>query len=150
FALHPLHVESVAWITERKDVLSTFFGLVTVWAYLGYVQHPSWLRYLGVMLAMTLGLMAKPMLVTLPCVLLLLDYWPLRRWPQRSTNPPELPEGNAAGPSLSTRSLPALIWEKLPLFFLAAFFGGLTIYAQHQVGALMPLERFPVPVRCGT
>ncbi|HET6370756.1 MAG TPA: tetratricopeptide repeat protein [Nitrospiria bacterium] len=83
FAVHPLHVESVAWIAERKDVLSTFFGLLTLWAYLRYAEVSGGLqrlyRYLLVLLLFALGLMAKPMLVTLPFVLLLIDYWPLQR-----------------------------------------------------------------------
>src|SRR5262245_49493536 len=78
-AAHPLHVESVAWVAERKDVLSTFFLMLTIWAYLAYVRQPSSKRYLGVVLFFALGLMSKPMLVTLPFVLLLLDFWPLRR-----------------------------------------------------------------------
>jgi hypothetical protein len=79
FALHPLHVESVAWVAERKDVLSTFFWMLTIWAYLGYVRRPAFNRYLLILFSFTLGLMVKPMLVTLPFVLLLLDYWPLHR-----------------------------------------------------------------------
>jgi 4-amino-4-deoxy-L-arabinose transferase-like glycosyltransferase len=79
FAVHPLHVESVAWVAERKDVLSTLFWILTIWAYLRYVERPALKRYLLVVFALALGLMAKPMLVTLPFVLLLLDYWPLRR-----------------------------------------------------------------------
>src|SRR3989449_9774609 len=80
FALHPLHVESVAWISERKDVLSGFFWFLTMAAYLRYVRQPHWQRYLPVIICYALGLMCKPMLVTLPFVLLLLDYWPLRRF----------------------------------------------------------------------
>ncbi|MBM4103760.1 MAG: hypothetical protein FJ263_06875, partial [Planctomycetes bacterium] len=79
FALHPMHVESVAWITERKDVLSTFFLLLTLAAYAGYVKRPSVFKYIISLIFFALGLMAKPMLVTLPLVLLLLDYWPLNR-----------------------------------------------------------------------
>ncbi len=79
FALHPLHVESVAWVTERKDVLSTLFWMLTLVAYVAYVGRPSVIRYLFIVLALVLGLMAKPMLITLPFVLLLLDYWPLGR-----------------------------------------------------------------------
>ena len=80
FAIHPLRVESVAWVAERKDVLSGLFFMLTLWAYLGYVCRPfSLVRYLAVMALFALGLMAKPMLVTLPFVLLLLDYWPLGR-----------------------------------------------------------------------
>ena len=81
FAIHPLHVESVAWVAERKDVLSGLFFMLTLAAYLGYVRRPfSVWRYLLVVVSFALGLMAKPMLVTLPLVLLLLDYWPLGRW----------------------------------------------------------------------
>ncbi len=80
FALHPLHVESVAWIAERKDVLSTFFWIMTLWSYTRYVERSGFDRYLLVLLFFILGLMAKPMLVTLPFVLLLLDYWPLNRF----------------------------------------------------------------------
>ena len=80
FALHPLRAESVAWVSERKDVLSGFFFLLTLAAYVGYARHPaSLIRYLAVAVLFALGLMAKPMLVTLPFVLLLLDYWPLGR-----------------------------------------------------------------------
>ena len=79
FALHPLHVESVAWIAERKDVLSTLFWLLTMIAYVSYVRRPGISRYLLTVVVFALGLMAKPMLVTLPFVLLLLDYWPLER-----------------------------------------------------------------------
>src|SRR6185312_15427275 len=102
FALHPLHVESVAWIAERKDVLSALFAILTLLAYLHYVAGPTWRRYLLVLLTFALGLTAKPMLVTLPCVLLLLDYWPLGRW--------------AAAPAGWRR----LLLEKVPLFALAA------------------------------
>ena len=84
FALHPLHVESVAWIAERKDVLSAFFGILTLYAYAGYVARPGLMRYLLTLLAFCCGLMAKPMLVTLPLVLLLLDRWPLARGVRRA------------------------------------------------------------------
>jgi hypothetical protein len=79
FAIHPLHVESVAWIAERKDVLSTLFWMLTMAAYLGYARHGGRCRYMLVLLIFALGLTAKPMLVTLPFVLLLLDWWPLER-----------------------------------------------------------------------
>src|SRR5436853_3437758 len=79
FAVHPLHVESVAWVTERKDVLSGLFWMVGLLAYAGYVRSPSIVRYLAVTLAFILGLASKPMNVTFPCVLLLLDFWPLHR-----------------------------------------------------------------------
>ena len=80
FALHPLHVESVAWVAERKDVLSTFFWMLTMWAYVRYAKGPRINRYLLVLLFFALGLLSKPMVVTLPFVLLLLDYWPLGRF----------------------------------------------------------------------
>ncbi len=86
FALHPLHVESVAWVAERKDVLSTFFWMLTMVAYIHYAEHPRLKNYLAVFIFFSLGLMAKPMLVTLPFVLLLLDYWPLQRFePKKAT-----------------------------------------------------------------
>lgn len=80
FAVHPLHVESVAWVAERKDVLSTLFLLLTILAYAAYVRRPGPWRYTLTLILFALGLMAKPMLVTLPCLLLLLDYWPLGRF----------------------------------------------------------------------
>jgi tetratricopeptide (TPR) repeat protein len=132
FAVHPLHVESVAWVTERKDVLSTFWALVTLLAYHRYAERPSLSRYLAVLVAFALGLMAKPMLVTLPCVLLLLDWWPLRRW-----------QGEAGPRASSWR----LLGEKLPLFALAALFSAVTVLAQNQAGALVPLQRIPLAVR---
>src|SRR4029077_12395237 len=82
FALHPLHVESVAWASERKDTLSTFFGFLSLIAYVGYSEAPSSSRYAWTALTLALGLLAKPMLVTWPFLMLLLDYWPLRRFQQ--------------------------------------------------------------------
>ena len=81
FAVHPLHVESVAWVAERKDVLCGFFWILTMGAYAHYVKVPTLQRYLLVLGSFVLGLLSKPMIVTLPFVLLLLDYWPLRRLP---------------------------------------------------------------------
>jgi tetratricopeptide (TPR) repeat protein len=82
FAIHPLHVQSVAWVAERKDVLSAFFWMLTLWVYIRYVRRPGWAAYMGVLVFFILGLMSKPMVVTLPFVLLLLDFWPLGRiWP---------------------------------------------------------------------
>jgi tetratricopeptide (TPR) repeat protein len=92
FALHPLHVESVAWVADRKDVLSTAFWMLTMGAYLLYVERPGLLKYLAVVLFFALGLMAKPMLVTLPFVLLLLDFWPLHRFEQKKPAPDIRPE----------------------------------------------------------
>ena len=84
FAIHPLHVESVAWVAERKDVLSGVFFMLTLLAYVHHVRAPSIRRYLTVALLFTAGLMSKPMLVTLPFVLLLLDYWPFQRFAQKA------------------------------------------------------------------
>ncbi len=109
FAVHPLNVESVAWVAERKNVLSTLLWLLTMAAYLRYTRHPSWSRYGVMLLVFTLGLMSKQMLVTLPCVLLLLDYWPL----QRLSGTTEL-----AGHHRPTWL--ACILEKLPLVALSA------------------------------
>ncbi len=122
FALHPLNVEPVAWVSERKGVLSTFFWMLTLWAYARYAERPAPGRYALVVVALTAGLMAKPMLLTLPLVLLLLDFWPLRRW----------------GGKGRTR---ALLLEKLPLLVLAAVFGIVAVLAQRQAGALRALDR---------
>lgn len=122
FAVHPLHVESVAWVMERKDVLSTMFWLLTMGAYAYYVDNPSRRRYLWVFIAFGLGLMSKPMIVTLPLVLLLLDYWPLRRF-----------QGAAF---IASRHL---ILEKIPLIALSAIVSAITIYAQGSTGALKSL-----------
>ena len=91
FGLHPLHVESVAWISQRKDVLSTFFFMLTLLAYHHYVHRPSIVRYCAVFMLLALGLMSKPMLVTVPFILLLLDFWPLGRMRLRQDEPVRLP-----------------------------------------------------------
>jgi tetratricopeptide (TPR) repeat protein len=135
FAVHPLHVESVAWVAERKDVLSTLFWMLTLWAYVWYVESPGLGRYLLLLLAFALGLLAKPMLVTLPCVLLLLDYWPLGRWPSR------------AGPRAV--SLRRLVGEKLVLFALAAASCVITAIVQRQGGTVVALDDLPFPLRLG-
>jgi len=121
FALHPLHVESVAWVAERKDVLSACFWFLTLWAYVRYTERPGWGRYLAVALSFCLGLMAKPMVVTLPLVLLLLDYWPLARFRQRG---------------------PKAIWEKLPLLGLSGAAAAITWLVQQRAGAVkaLPLD----------
>ena len=126
FALHPLHVESVAWVAERKDVLSTFFWLLTMIAYVRYAQQPLIRRYLLVVLAFCLGLLSKPMLVTLPFVLLLLDYWPLRRLRR----------------PVSFR----LILEKVPLFILSAISSAITLLTQKSGGA-MATAQLPATAR---
>ena len=129
FALHPLHVESVAWVAERKDVLSTLFWMLTLWAYVWYVRKPQLKRMLLVLLMFALGLMSKPMLVTLPFVLLLLDAWPLNR--------------------LSERSIRQLIVEKLPMFALAIASSIVTFIVQRKGGAVGGLEAYPLVLRIG-
>jgi len=133
FALHPLHVESVAWVAERKDVLSAFFWFLTLWCYARYAERPGAGRYLAVLLAFCLGLMAKPMIVTLPFVLLLLDVWPLRRarLPWRWNSPPGK----------------ALLLEKLPLLALAVGTSVVTFLAQRHSGAVAPLVGIPLALR---
>ena len=131
FAVHPLHVESVAWIAERKDVLSAFFFMLTLLAYLHYTRAPSIGRYLTVALAVALGLMSKPMLVTLPFVLLLLDYWPLGRL--------KLKRSNTGSQSLQ------LVLEKTPLIALSAVSSVVTFLAQR--GAIGWTEQLPVSER---
>jgi protein O-mannosyl-transferase len=131
FALHPLHVESVAWIAERKDVLSTFFAMLTLLLYKRYTENTTARRFISMAVAFALGLMAKPMLVTLPSVLLLLDFWPLRRlkWPPAWPN------------------LRPLLWEKVPLFAMVAISSVLTFLAQQNYGAVVPLARMPFSAR---
>lgn len=121
FALHPLNVESVAWVTERKNVLSTFFWMLTMLAYVRYTARPGFLRYLAVFAALALGLMAKPMLVTIPFVLLLLDYWPLERFRLRRHAGNVSPETGTFDNS-DNQSWPGsrLVLEKIPLLVLSA------------------------------
>jgi tetratricopeptide (TPR) repeat protein len=136
FSLHPLHVESVAWIAERKDVLSTFFWFLTMGAYLLYVKKPTVVRYGIMTLLFSLGLMAKPMLVTLPFVLLLLDYWPLRRFQGELTQKQEM-----------SQKIWKLIWEKVPLFLITLASCLVTFFVQRHGPAMQTLEQFPVTNR---
>jgi hypothetical protein len=129
FACHPLNVESVAWIAERKNVLSTLFLLITVWAYIQYVEKPTVKRYGLVFLFFTLGLMTKSMLVTLPFALLLLDYWPLRRLKLgQEIDSTEVFEKNTTQKSKIFR----LVLEKVPLFLLTVGFSIVTVIAQKR------------------
>lgn len=125
FAVHPLHVESVAWIAERKDVLSTFFWLLAMGCYVRYVKAPSRGRYALVLMCFVLGLLSKSMVVTLPCVLLLLDYWPLCR----------IDKG--AG-------WKGLVLEKVPLFVLSGVCCALTFVAQQRGGAMDKIGDCPL------
>jgi tetratricopeptide (TPR) repeat protein len=131
FALHPLRVESVAWVSERKDVLSGLFFMLTLLAYGRWVKRPGRGRYALLMLALALGLMAKSMLVTLPFVLLLLDVWPLGRL--------ALP---GRGKAVRDRAWPlkALVLEKWPLFAIAAGSALVTFVVQRRIGAMVPVE----------
>jgi tetratricopeptide (TPR) repeat protein len=174
FAIHPLHVESIAWIAERKDVLSTFFWMLTMGAYSYYVEHPGLRRYFLVLLFFVLGLMAKPMLVTLPFVLLLLDYWPLRRFQEvkqdhkiqtevlksvtsdkqkkKSQKKQALKETlevkKPADPEYKWSLIYPLLWEKVPLFALAILSSIVTYIAQ-ETRAVKSFEVFPLVVRIG-
>ena len=137
FAVHPLHVESVAWVAERKDVVSTLFWLLAIWAYVRFARRPGASGYLAALLAFALGLLAKPMLVTLPFLLLLLDYWPLGRM-KREMKPGTFPGGRL-------RITARLVAEKVPFLALAAGSSLLTWHA--QAGVRSTLEFLPFPAR---
>jgi tetratricopeptide (TPR) repeat protein len=172
FAVHPLRVESVAWVSERKDVLSAFFGLAAILAYVGWARARGPVRYALVLLLYALSLMAKPMLVTLPLLLLLLDFWPLGRLTpdsragnskrQRSSSPlPAAGEGSGVRgkptgrfANLATRanSSPApmklaLVVEKIPLFVLALASSVVTFLVQRNGAAVQSWEKFPWDAR---
>jgi protein O-mannosyl-transferase len=122
FALHPLHVESVAWISERKDVLSAFFWMLTLCLYVDYTKKPSVIRYLTVLFSFAAALMSKPMVVTLPVIMILLDYWPLKRFEQLQRDGNK----NIGG---------TVMWqlkEKATFFILSALFSVVTLYAQYN------------------
>ncbi|MBI5200891.1 MAG: tetratricopeptide repeat protein [Elusimicrobia bacterium] len=131
FAVHPLHVETVAWVAERKGVLSTFFWTLALWAYVRYVREPRPVRYLAVLSFFALGLMSKPMVVTLPCVLLLLDFWPLGRLPCD------------AGKREFWLAALRLVAEKVPLFLLAVGLGLLTLGIVEAQGNMVTTADFP-------
>ena len=134
FAIHPINVESVAWIAERKNVLSTFFWMLTMLFYVWYVNKPNWKRYLPVFISFALGLMSKPMLVTLPFVLLLIDYWPLDRTAINTRNEIDTRLTLKAG----KEKLSFLILEKVPLFILSA----ISIHITIQLPQLSQLTQF--------
>jgi len=140
FALHPLHVESVAWIAARKDVLSTFFMMLTLWGYVHYVKNPGVGRYLLMVIAFVLGLTAKPMLVTLPFILLLLDLWPLGRFAEKQS----IADSKQL---LHTGIVVRLLLEKVPLLILAAGVSVVTVIAEGQAGALAPMISYSLDVR---
>jgi len=134
FALHPLRVESVAWIAERKDVLSALFGLLTLHVWVSYTRAPSVRRHRIVLAGTILAIMAKPMLVTLPLLLLCFDWWPLRR-------------AGTLGPDGRPLTAGDLVREKMPLFLLAAAAAVITLLAAGTQGALVALGQRPLPAR---
>ena len=143
FAVHPFNIESVAWVSERKNVLSTLFWWLAIWAYGWYALRPGWKRYLTVAALFALGLMAKPMVITLPCVFILLDVWPLRRvrsWSDEIV-------GISTDLSFPRTSWLRLVMEKIPLFILSALSGVLTIVAQRVNGGMSDTTDYPVLVR---
>jgi len=140
FALHPMHVESVAWIAERKDVLSTLFWLLTMATYLAYICRPVAFRYALTLVLFALGLMAKPMLVTLPFVLLLLDYWPLGRFAApRAVKTATIPDRR--------RVLYRIIIEKVPLLAIAAISSAITFLVQRAGGTVANIDVLPLNSR---
>jgi tetratricopeptide (TPR) repeat protein len=171
FAIHPLHVESVAWVAERKDVLSTFFWMLTMGAYAFYVERRELKRYLLTLLFFSLGLMAKPMVVTLPFVLLLLDYWPLRRLTRgkpsidmhtqseeslnaqgkkkervRNIQKPKQ-AGKTAKHNQQQPTIGHVILEKVPFFVLSLALSIVTYIAQQKSGAMGSLQSYPLSAR---
>jgi len=143
FALHPLHVESVAWVAERKDVLSTFFMMLTLWVYTIYVKKGGVRRYLLVALFFVFGLMSKPMVVTLPFILLMLDFWPLGRLCLiRDTR------NEVTGQQADERpNIFQLLWEKVPFFALAVVSSVVTFIVQERGGAVKLLETYSIQTR---
>jgi tetratricopeptide (TPR) repeat protein len=147
FGLHPLAVESVAWVAERKDVLSTFFAFLTIWAYFGYTQRPGMCRYLAVVVLFAAGLLSKPMVVTLPFVLILLDYWPLNRIQNlelRIKNEETKNETHS-----SKFSILNSFYEKIPLFVLSAGSCVVTYIVQAKAGAMAEAGDVPFYVNAG-
>src|SRR5262245_17882972 len=148
FALHPLRPESVAWAAERKDGLGTFFWMLTIWFYVLYVEQPDIKRYLTVLATFALGLMAKPMLVTIPFVLLLLDFWPLGRTPFTRSARPDAPWSVQ---SVDRKSIALkLIREKVPFLALAALSSFVTFYVQRSSGAVATVDVLPLGPRIET
>jgi tetratricopeptide (TPR) repeat protein len=148
FALHPVHVESVAWVAERKDVLSGLFWMLTMLAYVHYAKQPSIRRYVLILLAFLMGLMAKPMLVTLPFVLLLLDWWPMGRlaWlcDDISTKTKERQITSIGYPKTSFRHLAV---EKVPLIMLTVISSVVTLIVQRSGGSVIALRKIPLDRR---
>ena len=142
FALHPVNVDSVAWIAERKNVLSTSFWLLTMWGYAGYVQRGGALRYMMALFAFLPGLLAKPMLVTVPFVLLLLDYWPFERFGFGGGG-----DGDEGGPSGRAKVLAGLVWEKVPYFVLSGASVFMSWLSFRRLGVTISTELVPMKLR---
>jgi Tfp pilus assembly protein PilF len=140
FALHPLHVEPVAWVSERKDVLSALLGFLSLWAWVGWTEKGGIGRYAAALGLFALGLMAKPMLVSLPFVLLLLDAWPLKRIARAGGGSSGMASGRSAG---------ALLREKIPFFVLAGLSCAMTVVAQRRGGAVAGVVALPLSFRLG-
>jgi len=143
FAVHPLHVEPVAWVAARKDLVSAFFWILTLAAYGWYAKCPGPARYGTVVAVFCLGLMSKPTLVALPFVLLLMDFWPLDRLRHRSGEETPRPSGFHIGRSPVMRAFA----EKIPLIVLSVLVGIVTVYAEQKAGAVKSLDAFPLDVR---
>jgi len=146
FAVHPLHVESVAWVAERKDVLSTFFWFATTWAYLRYVDQRGFGRYVLALLLFALGLLAKPMLVTLPFTLLLLDYWPLGRFGSQRPASASISHVEKSSDS-GAFAISHLLLEKVPFFVLSGVSSVVTLFVQGQGGSVASFESLPLGLR---
>jgi protein O-mannosyl-transferase len=165
FALHPLRVESVAWAAERKDVLSMFFGMASIYAYALYAENYKLSRYFFCLALFVFSLMAKPMLVTLPFVLLLLDYWPLQRWQKalnmqilNNTLPLKNKGKQSEAVSVTEKEIPVpvksrghligrLLWEKSPFIFLTIISSIVTLWAQNKGGAVASMKQISFPLR---
>jgi hypothetical protein len=148
FALHPIHVESVAWVAERKDMLSGLFWMLTMLAYVRYAERPNIQRYLLVLLAFVMGLMSKPMVVTLPFVLMMLDWWPLDRLARRENGITTATAEQQITPAGCPKgTLLHLVIEKVPLIALSAISSVITLVVQKSGGAVQGLERWPLHIR---
>ncbi|MGD8704070.1 MAG: tetratricopeptide repeat protein, partial [Syntrophobacterales bacterium] len=148
FALHPLNVESVAWVSERKNLLSTFFWLLTMVFYVRYSKKPCLARYVLVVSIFALGLMAKPMLVTLPFVLLLLDYWPLGRFPFQQVDSDTRTEAAPATIPVFQKTISVnLVLEKVPLLILSVLSSFLTSLSVQRSGIVISTTLVPMKLR---
>jgi tetratricopeptide (TPR) repeat protein len=145
FAVHPINVESVAWISERKNVLCTVFFLLGLWAYLWYARRPDLKRYLTVASLFALALMSKPMAITFPCVLLLLDYWPLGRM-----RPLDASGESSKASAYQAKAVSGLLWEKIPLLAFSAASAVVTVIVQKSGGALRALYPFSLRLENAT